>query len=64
VAPATAALAWVLRDEGVIAIPKSADPAHLRANAAAAELTLDAADLAALDEAFPPPRGPSSLRMT
>jgi diketogulonate reductase-like aldo/keto reductase len=64
VAPATAALAWVLREEGVIAIPKSADPAHLRDNAAAADLTLDAADLTALDEAFPPPRGPSSLRMT
>lgn len=63
VAPATVALAWVLREEGVIAIPKSADLEHLRANAAAADLTLDAEDIKALDSGFPPPDGPTPLGM-
>ncbi len=63
VAPATVALAWVLREEGVIAIPKSADPEHLRTNAAAADLALDAEDLKALDDGFPPPDGPTPLGM-
>lgn len=49
------ALAWVMRDPDVIAIPKAANPEHLKANRAAADLRLDADDLAALDAAFPPP---------
>ncbi len=61
VKPATAALAWVLRNEGVIAIPKASDIAHLEANAAAQDLALDSNDLAALDAAFPAPTGPSPL---
>ena len=61
VKPATAALAWVLRNEGVIAIPKASDIAHLEANAAAQDLLLDANDLATLDAAFPAPTGPSPL---
>lgn len=48
------ALAWVLRRDGVIAIPKAARAEHVRENAAALEVGLDAADLAALDSAFPP----------
>lgn len=63
VTPAAVALAWVLRQPGVIAIPKSADVARTRANARATELALDAADLAAIDRAFPPPRGPRPLAM-
>lgn len=51
----TVALAWVLRRDGVIAIPKAARAEHVRENAAALDLGLDAADLAALDSAFPPP---------
>jgi len=62
--PAAVALAWVLREAEVIAIPKAADPDHLRANAAALELRLEAEDLAALDAAFPPPKGPSRLVIT
>ncbi|MDJ0611373.1 MAG: aldo/keto reductase [Kiloniellales bacterium] len=61
VTPAAVSLAWVLRHDDVIAIPKSSDPAHLRANAEAADLALDGDDLAAIDAAFPPPRGPSPL---
>ncbi|MFN4359814.1 MAG: aldo/keto reductase [Hylemonella sp.] len=61
--PAQAALAWLLAQEGVIAIPKSASAAHVRENAAARELVLDAAQRAELDRLFAPPRGPSALEM-
>jgi len=58
---AQVALAWVLRDEGVVAIPKTVQPAHLRANLAAADLTLDAATLSEIDRAFAPPRRKRAL---
>lgn len=53
--PAQIALAWCLRDDGVIAIPKAVDPEHLRQNAEAADIRLDDEDRAVLDAAFPPP---------
>jgi len=59
--PAQVALAWLLRRPDVIAIPESADPAHVRANRSAAGLRLDAPTLRELDTAFPPPTGPTSL---
>ncbi len=61
--PAQAALAWLLAQEGVIAIPKSGHAAHLRENAAARDLVLDAAQRAELDRLFAPPAGPSPLDM-
>lgn len=61
--PAQVALAWLLRQEGVIAIPKAATAAHLRENRAAADLRLTDDDLATLDAAFPPPKGPQPLEM-
>ncbi|WP_156680435.1 aldo/keto reductase [Sphingomonas profundi] len=54
--PAQVALAWTMRHDGVIAIPKAGSVAHVRENRAAADLTLSDADLAALDAAFPRPR--------
>ncbi|TDH59835.1 aldo/keto reductase [Dankookia rubra] len=63
VTPAQAALAWTLRGPGVISIPKSADPAHVRQNAAARDLRLTAEDMAELDAAFPPPRRKRGLAM-
>jgi diketogulonate reductase-like aldo/keto reductase len=63
VEPAAVALAFVLARPGVIAIPKAADPAHLRQNAAARELRLAPEDLAELDGAFPPPRRKRPLEM-
>jgi diketogulonate reductase-like aldo/keto reductase len=57
------ALAWVLRDHGVIAIPKSASPQHVRENQAALEITLTVADEQVLDAAFPPPARPVPLEM-
>ena len=61
--PAQAALAWLLGQEGVIAIPKSASAAHVRENAAARDFMLDAAQRAELDLLYPPPTGPSALEM-
>jgi len=61
---ATVALAWVLRQDAVIAIPKAAKSGHLAQNAAALELTLDAEDLAVLDAAFPPPSRATPLSIT
>ena len=61
--PAVAVLAWVLRQKGVIAIPKAATAAHVRANMAAASLVLAEQDLAELDRAFAPPRRKQALGM-
>ena len=48
-------LAWVLaRGDDVVPIPGTRRAAHLEANAAALEIELTPADLAALDEAAPP----------
>jgi diketogulonate reductase-like aldo/keto reductase len=53
--PAQIALAWTLRHPNVISIPKAASEAHVRENAEAGAIRLEGEDLAALDEAFPPP---------
>lgn len=63
VTPAAVAVAWTLRHPHVISIPKAAKPEHVREIARAADLVLDAADLAALDKAFPPPKRATSLGM-
>jgi diketogulonate reductase-like aldo/keto reductase len=62
--PAAVALAWVLRQPGVITIPKAVKPEHVRANMKALDVKLDADDLAALDAAFPPPKRAGPLDMT
>ena len=54
--PAQIALAWGLRHKHVISIPKAANPAHVRDNAAAASIVLTEADLATIDAAHKPPR--------
>jgi diketogulonate reductase-like aldo/keto reductase len=63
VTPAQVALAWLLRQPGVIAIPKAVEPAHVRLNAEAGSLQLSAEDLAAIDAAYPPPTGKRNLQM-
>jgi len=63
ITPAQVALAWVMRDPNVVAIPKATRLEHVRANLAAAEIKLDEAALAALDDAFPPPRRKTPLAM-
>lgn len=64
VSAAQLALAWVIRHDNVIAIPKAVQPAHLQANFEAAALRLDDAALMELDRAFPPPRRKLPLAMT
>jgi diketogulonate reductase-like aldo/keto reductase len=61
---AAIALAWVLRQPGVITIPKAVKPEHVRANLKALDVKLDAGDLKALDAAFPPPQRATPLDMT
>ena len=63
VRPLQIALAWVLAQENVIAIPKAVDHGHIDQNIAALEIELDDDDHAMLDKAFPPPAGPSHLQM-
>jgi diketogulonate reductase-like aldo/keto reductase len=61
--PAQIALAWLLRQDGVIAIPKSSQPEHIRENYASLNVILTGDDLADLDRAFPPPRIKKPLEM-
>ncbi|MEM5382184.1 aldo/keto reductase [Paraburkholderia phymatum] len=57
------ALAWVLRQPEVFAIPKSGRIEHVRDNARALELRLSADDLAAIDAHFRPPGSKRPLEM-
>lgn len=61
--PAQIALAWLLRQEHVIAIPKAVDPAHVRENHASLDIVLTAQDLVELDQAFSPPLRSTPLDM-
>ena len=63
-AAASVALAWVLRQDGVIAIPKTADPDHLDEIIAALDVGLDQEDLAELDAAFPPTSRAAALSIS
>lgn len=56
-------LAWVVRQSGVIAIPKAASVAHVEQNAAALEITLSVDELKQLDKAYPAPKGKTALDM-
>ena len=60
---AQVALAWVLAQPGVLAIPKAVQESHLRENWAAASLVLSADDSTELDRHFPPPRRKTALAM-
>lgn len=61
--PAQAALAWLLANDDVIVIPKTGSRERLRQNLGALDHALTAAQLAELDQLFPPPTGASSLEM-
>jgi diketogulonate reductase-like aldo/keto reductase len=60
---AQVALAWVLRQDRVIAIPRAGTPEHVRENHGALALQLSAADLMAIDLLFPPPRHKQPLEV-
>ena len=57
------ALAWVLRQPGMIAIPKASKEKHVREDAQSVEIKLSKEDLADLDREFPPPKSKKSLAM-
>ena len=61
--PAQLALAWLLAQEGVIAIPKTGHRERLEENAQALERPLSREQLAELDRLYPPPQGPAPLAM-
>ena len=61
--PAQIALAWLLRRPGIIAIPKAGSIAHVADNRRAADIELDADDLADLETAFPSPNRRCPLEM-
>jgi len=60
---AQAALAWLLAQDGVIAIPKTSRRERLQENLEAMSRTLSPAQLAEIDRIFPPPDGPAPLEM-
>ncbi len=62
--PAQVALAWLVRQHGVIAIPKAKSKTHVRENRAALDLRLDKRDLAMLDRVFPRPTKNKPLETT
>ena len=53
--PGQVALAWLLRQPEMVAIPKAVKPEHIRENRAAHDLVLSDQDLEELDQVFPPP---------
>ncbi|MGX5829837.1 aldo/keto reductase [Mesorhizobium sp. 43Arga] len=57
------ALAWVMHQDGVIAIPKASSQEHVRQNFAALDIRLAPQDIADLDRAFPPPTRKRGLEM-
>jgi diketogulonate reductase-like aldo/keto reductase len=61
--PRQIALAFLIRETAVFAIPKASTPEHAAENAGAGELVLNEADIAALEAAFPRGPKPRSLPM-
>jgi len=57
------ALAWLIAQPGVLAIPKAVREAHLRENLAAADLVLDDGERKAIEKTFPAPRKKTALAM-
>jgi diketogulonate reductase-like aldo/keto reductase len=61
--PAQVAIAWLLAQDGVIAIPKTGSRERPEENALALEHRLTTAQLQELDGLFPPPKGPGPLEI-
>lgn len=54
-------LAWIIRQTGVLAIPKASSVEHVKENAQALEITLSDEDVTHIDRAFPPPQNKQPL---
>ena len=63
ITPSQAALAWLLRKDGVIVIPKTGHRERLRENLGALKVEGQLEGLEELDRLFPPPTGPQPLDM-
>ena len=61
--PPQIALAWLLHNPDVVAIPKASRPEHIRENRAALDIQLSESDLGELNKAFPPPKRKIPLEM-
>jgi diketogulonate reductase-like aldo/keto reductase len=61
--PAQIALAWLLAQPEIIAIPKASQAEHVKENRAAADIALSDAELSTLDSAFPRPKQRRPLEM-
>ena len=61
--PAQIAIAWLLAQPDVIAIPKAGDLQHVEENRAAADIELTSGELEALDQIFPRPQKRRPLEM-
>ena len=61
--PAQVALAWLMRHDDIIVIPKATALAHVDENLASLDLLLTHDDFTALDRAFPPPKKAMPLDM-
>jgi diketogulonate reductase-like aldo/keto reductase len=59
--PSQIAIAWVLRQPGVIAIPKASNGKHVRDNAQSIEIKLTSEEFDDLDRQFPAPRSKKPL---
>jgi diketogulonate reductase-like aldo/keto reductase len=64
ITPAQLALAWLLAQRGVIAIPQSSNVEHVAECRAAADVRLSRETLRAIDAAFPPPKRARPLATT
>ncbi|HHX58952.1 MAG TPA: aldo/keto reductase, partial [Candidatus Moranbacteria bacterium] len=61
ISPMQVLLAFVLSHPQVIAIPKAANPAHVRENARALDIRLTEQQTSLLNQAFPAPKGKTGL---
>ena len=61
--PAQVAIAWLLRHDDIIVMPKTSNRQHLREDIQALDVRLTPEQLAELDSMFPPPDRPRPLEM-
>ncbi len=61
---AQVALAWIVSQPGVVAIPKASTAQHLRENLAATEVSLSAAERQLIEARFAAPKAKTPLAMT
>jgi diketogulonate reductase-like aldo/keto reductase len=61
--PAQVAIAWILRQQGILVIPKAGTADHVRQNHRALEVQLTPGDLDELDREFPPPSKKAPLEV-